>query len=202
MNKKLLIVGAGGHGRVIADIALKMKAWKNIYFLDDNPAIKSTEVIGESNDVYKYIQNFDIFIGIGNNIKREKIQEKVEFEGASIPTLIHPNAIIGRHVDVGVGTVIMAGAIINCNTKIGKGCIINTGATIDHDNLVEDYTHISPGVHLAGTVKVGRGSWLGIGSVVSNNINIANGSNVGAGAVVIRNITEPGTYIGVPARRV
>ena len=96
----------------------------------------------------------------------------------------------------------MAGAVINCCTKIGKGCIINTGATIDHDNLIEDYVHISPGVHLAGTVKVGQGSWLGIGSVVSNNINITSGCKVGAGAVVVKDITEPGTYVGVPVTKI
>jgi acetyltransferase-like isoleucine patch superfamily enzyme len=85
---------------------------------------------------------------------------------------------------------------------VGKGCIINTGATIDHDNLIEDYVHISPGVHLAGTVKVGKGSWLGIGSVVSNNVSITSRCKVGAGATVLRDLTETGTYIGIPARRV
>lgn len=96
----------------------------------------------------------------------------------------------------------MAGVIINSCTKIGKGCIINTAATIDHDNMIEDYVHISPGVHLAGTVKIGQGSWLGIGSVVSNNVNIISGCNVGAGAVVVKSINEPGVYVGVPVRRV
>lgn len=95
----------------------------------------------------------------------------------------------------------MAGAIINCCTKISKGCIINTGSTIDHDNIIDDYVHISPGVHTAGTVKIGKGTWLGVGSIVSNNINIVSGCKVGAGSVVVKNIIEPGTYIGVPAKR-
>ena len=127
--------------------------------------------------------------------------KKLEAEGASIPILIHPNAVIGEQVELESGTVVMAGAVINCCTKIGKGCIINTGATIDHDNSIEDYVHISPGAHLAGTVKVGQGSWLGIGSVVSNNVNITSGCKIGAGAVVVKDITEPGTYVGVPVRR-
>ena len=101
------------------------------------------------------IRDCDIFVGVGNNVIREKIQKKLEAEGASIPTLIHPNAVIGEQVKLASGTVVMAGVVINCCTKIGKGCIINTGATIDHDNLIEDYVHISPGAHLAGTVKVG-----------------------------------------------
>ncbi|MCI4249883.1 acetyltransferase [Bacillus sp. CCB-MMP212] len=205
MNTKLLIIGAGGHGRVIADIALKMKKWEYIAFLDDSENIKTSmgmEIIDKSTSVSKYIEDYDIFVGIGNNVVRKKVQEELEDLGAIIPVLIHPSAIIGEQVYLGAGTVVMAGAVINCCTKIGKGCIINTASTIDHDNKIDDYVHISPGAHLAGTVRVGLGTWLGIGSVVINNINIINECKIGAGAVVIRDITETGTYIGIPARRV
>ncbi|QWI13769.1 acetyltransferase [Bacillus mycoides] len=204
MKKKLLIIGAGGHGKVIADIALKMNKWEYISFLDDSEDVKASmgiEIIDKSTSFSKYIRNYDFFVGIGNNSIREKIQEQLESLGASIPILIHPTAIIGEQVFLGVGTVVMAGAVINCCTKIGKGCIINTASTIDHDNVIEDYAHISPGAKLAGTVKIGRSTWLGIGSVISNNITITDKCNVGAGAVVIRDITELGTYVGVPARR-
>ncbi|MFS0637356.1 acetyltransferase [Mesobacillus foraminis] len=205
MKSKLLIIGASGHGKVVADIALKMNKWQKIVFLDDNENIKTIlglEVIGKSTEVLKYIDEYDIFIGIGNNSIREKIHEKLESCGASIPKLIHPSAVIGGEVKIGVGTVVMPGSVINTSTKVGKGCILNTGATIDHDNLIEDYVHISPGAHLAGTVKIGKGTWLGIGSVVRNNIIITNHCTVGAGSVVVKNITEPGTFLGVPARRV
>lgn len=205
MKDNLLIIGASGHGKVIADIALKMNKWKSIAFLDDDENIKSSmgiDVIGKSDDVLKYIKDYDIFVAIGNNTTREKLQVKLEAEGSSIPVLIHPNAVVGEQVKFGVGTAVMAGAIINCCTMIGKGCIINTGSTIDHDNFIEDYVHISPGVHTAGTVKIGKGTWLGVGSKVSNNLNITSGCKVGAGAVVVKDITEPGTYVGVPARRV
>ncbi len=205
MKDRLLIVGAGGHGKVAAEIALKMNKWKYIGFLDDNPEIKSfmgMEIIGKITDAPKYIQNSSFFVGVGGNSAREAIQKKLESQGASIAILIHHSAVIGEQVELGAGTVIMAGAVINCCTQIGKGCIVNTGATIDHDNLINDYVHISPGAHLAGTVSVGQGSWLGIGSIVSNNINITKGCKIGAGSVVVRNITEPGTYVGVPARRV
>ena len=205
MKEKLLIIGASGHGKVVADIALKMNKWKSIAFLDDDETVNSSmgiEVVGRSLDAFKHIHECDLIVGIGNNVTREKIQDKLENEGASLPTLIHPTAVIGDQVILGAGTVIMAGVVINCSTEIGKGCIINTGATIDHDNLIGDYVHISPGVNLAGTVKVGKGSWIGIGSSVSNNINIAGGCNVGAGAVVVRDITEAGVYVGVPVRRV
>ncbi|PDZ36890.1 acetyltransferase [Bacillus cereus] len=205
MNTKLLIIGAGGHGRVIADIALKMKKWEYIAFLDDSENIKTSmgiEIIDKSTSVSKYIEDYDIFVGIGNNVVRKKVQEELEDLGAIIPVLIHPSAIIGVQVYLEAGTVVMAGAVINCCTKIGKGCIINTASTIDHDNKIDDYVHISPGAHLAGTVRVGSGTWLGIGSVVINNINIINECKIGAGAVVIKDITETGTYIGIPARRV
>lgn len=205
MKKKLLIIGASGHGKVVSDIALKMNKWQSIDFLDDDENIKSSmglDVVGRSSDAFKHLRDCDIFVGVGNNAIREKIQEKLDAAGASIPILIHPSAVIGEQVEIGLGSVVVAGVVINSCTKIGKGCIINTGTTIDHDNLIEDYVHISPGVHLAGTVQVGKGTWLGIGSVVSNNINITRGCKIGAGAVVVNNITETGTYVGVPVRRV
>ncbi len=205
MKDKLLIIGASGHGKVTADIALKMKKWKSIAFLDDNASLKTSmglEILGNSNEVKRYIDEYQIFVGIGNNVTRQKIHLMLEEIGATIPTLIHPNSLIGEQVEIGTGTAVMAGAVINCCTQIGKGCIINTGSTIDHDNRIKDFVHISPGAHLAGTVKVGQGSWLGIGSVVSNNINITAHCIVGAAGVVIRDITEPGTYVGIPVRRV
>lgn len=205
MKDRLLIIGASGHGKVAADIAVKMNKWQNIAFIDDDKLLKSSlglKVIGKTEDAFRYIGDADIFVAIGNNSTREKIQKKLEDKGASIPVLVHPNAVIGPEVELGFGTVIMAGVVINCCSRIGKGCIVNTGATIDHDNMIEDYVHISPGVHLAGTVNVCRGSWIGIGSTVSNNVSITGGCIVGAGTVVVRDINEPGTYIGVPARRV
>lgn len=205
MKNKLLIIGASGHGKVVADIALKMNHWYSIAFLDDDETIQSSmgiSVIGRSLDAKEYIANYDIFVAIGNNLIRESFQVELEALGASIPTLIHPSAVIGEQIEIKSGTVVMAGVVINCSTQIGKGCIINTGSTIDHDNYIEDFVHISPGSHLAGTVKVGRCTWLGIGSIVSNNIYITSKSTVGAGAVVIKDIAEPGTYIGIPARRI
>lgn len=204
MKNKLLIIGASGHGKVVADIALKMGKWQTIAFLDDDKSLTSSmglDVIGITNDIPKYKNEYEIFVGLGNNLLRQKLHEKLEKIDANIPTLIHPNTIIGTEVIIGIGTAIMAGAVINCCTKIGIGCIINTGSTIDHDNIIEDFVHISPGANLAGSVRVGHGSWLGIGSVVRNNINITKRCTIGAGAVVIKNITDQGIYTGVPARR-
>lgn len=205
MKEKLLIIGASGHGKVVADIALKMNKWKSIAFLDDDESIEFSmgiEVIGKSIEAFRHINDCEIFVAIGNNETREKIQGSLEAKGASIPFLVHPTAVIGRDVELASGAVFMAGVVINSSTKIGKGCIVNTGATIDHDNFLGDYVHLSPGVHLGGTVKIGRNTWLGIGSVVSNNLEITEGCIIGAGAVAVKDITEPGTYVGIPARRI
>lgn len=205
MKNKLMIIGASGHGKVVAEVALKMNNWESIVFLDDDEDLESPldlRIIGTSDEVLQYIDDYEIFVGVGNNTIREEIQDMLEEAGASIPTLIHPTSVIGEHVIIEAGTVIMAGAVINCCSNIGRGCIINTSSTIDHDNSIEDYVHVSPGAHLAGSVTVGKKSWLGIGSIVSNNVNITSGCKVGAGAVVIKDVTEPGVYVGVPVRRV
>jgi sugar O-acyltransferase (sialic acid O-acetyltransferase NeuD family) len=201
---RLLIIGAGGHGKVAADIAGRMKRYKHIAFLDDNASlgrVMNIEVIGRSKEAVRYLKDYDIFVAVGSNTVREKITEELEEAGAGIAVLIHPDAVLGEQVTVGTGTVVMAGAVINCCTSIGRGCIINTGATVDHDNVIGDYVHISPGVHTAGTVTVGKGSWLGIGSIIKNNIRITGGCTIGAGAVVVKDIMEAGTYAGVPAGR-
>ena len=204
MKHKLIIIGAKGHGKVVADIAIKQNKWKSIAFLDDDVTIKTNmglDVIGQTDDAFKYKDDADFFVAIGNNATRENLQENLKKEGFSITTLIHPSTIIGTDVEIGIGTAIMAGVVINSATRIGQGCIINTSCSVDHDNVIEDYVHISPGAHIAGTVKIGKGSWIGIGSVISNNINIIDGCQTGAGAVVVKDITETGLYIGVPGRK-
>ncbi|ANU27541.1 acetyltransferase [Planococcus versutus] len=204
MKDKLLIIGASGHGKVVADVALKMKKWQRVAFLDDDKTLKKSlglDVIGDSKDLKIYIDEWDVFVAIGNNSIREKVQEKLEAQNANIPVLIHPNAVIGEEVEISEGTVVMAGVVINCSTKIGKCCIINTGSTVDHDNLIGDYVHISPGANLAGTVKIGKSTWIGIGSSVNNNLNISKDIIIGAGATVINDLNDSGVYVGVPVRR-
>ncbi|MGH2317009.1 acetyltransferase [Planococcus sp. SE5232] len=203
LKENLLIIGASGHGKVVADIALKMKKWKKIAFLDDDDTLKSSlglDVIGKSRDSEDFIAEWDIFVAVGNNSTREKIQLSLKTFGATIPVLIHPNAVIGEEVEIASGTVVMAGVIINSSTKIGEGCIINTAATVDHDNLIEDYVHVSPGVNLAGSVKVALGSWLGIGSVAIQGVKIGGNTVVGAGAVVVNELPANCVAVGAPAK--
>lgn len=201
---RLFIVGCSGHGKVVADIALKLSKYDEIVFLDDNPAADSClefPVIG--NSAYEDITNEDeIIVAIGNPVIRRRLQEQYAKRSLTVATLIHPDAVLGVEVKIGEGSVIMAGAIINPDSVIGKGVIINTGATADHDNIVCDYAHISVGAHLAGNVTIGKSTWIGAGAVVSNNLCICDNAMIGAGTVVIRDIEEPGTYVGVPARKI
>lgn len=202
MNR-LVIIGASGHGKVVADIASHC-GYDMISFLDDDDTLKSCmgyPVIGKSSTAERY-KGCDFFVAIGNPNIRKKILKKLQRTRLDIATLIHPDAVIADSVSIGIGTVVMAGVVINPDSRIGNGCIINTGSSVDHDNVIEDYVHVSVGSHLAGTVRIGIGTWIGAGAVVSNNVNICGGCMIGAGAVVVKDIDEPGTYIGVPARKV
>lgn len=196
--KKLVIIGASGHGKVIADIAVK-NGYEEIVFLDDDDSIKECAgfpVVGKTSEA-KNIES-DKIVAIGN----AKIRGRIQGELNNIVTLIHPSAVISRRVEIGEGTVVMAGVVINSDAVIGKGCIINTGASIDHDCRIADFVHVSVGAHVAGTCIIGGGTWIGAGATVSNNVNICGNCMIGAGAVVIKNIDKAGTYIGVPAREI
>lgn len=198
----LVIVGASGHGKVIADIAEK-NGYTSIVFLDDNLSTQACgpyKVVGTCKDALKY-KNADFIVAIGNAKVRRKIQSELTEAGFHIVSLIHPAALVASNVSIGSGTVIMAGAVINPHSVVGKGCIINTCASVDHDCNLSDYVHVSVGAHVAGTVVIEEETWIGAGATVSNNINICDRCMIGAGSVIIKNIEESGTYIGVPARR-
>ena len=199
MNR-LIIIGAGGHGKVIADNALK-NGYTHIFFVDDHSVgqCMGLDIIGTC-DCLKDLNDgrTDFIIGIGSNEIRKRIAESYDLNWI---TLIHPAAQIASCVSVGKGTVIMAGAVVNACASVGNHCIINTCAIVEHDNIIEDYAHISPNVALGGMVRVGSSTQIGIGATVSNNISICGNCIVGAGAIVIKDIVDFGTYMGVPARK-
>lgn len=195
-NKKLIILGAGGHGRVAAEIAEQLGY--SISFLDDTQSAND-KVIGRISDFEKYIYGYSFFVAIGNNELRKKLLIELSKSGAKIVTLIHPKSAVSENATIEIGTVIMAGAVVNSGSRIGKGCILNTCSSVDHDCNIADFTHISVGAHLAGNVKIGKESFVCAGATVINNISICEKCTIGAGAVVIKDITESGTYIGVPA---
>ena len=203
--KKLLIMGCGGHGRVSAEIAKNMKIWDEISFLNDfgiGKKIQNFEIIDCFNSFGKYIQDWDLFVAIGDNLIRKKIIEKLIEKNANLPVLIHKSAVIGEEVKIGKGTVVGANAVINCCSDIGIGSIINTGTIVEHDCKISSFVHLSPGVSLAGGVKIGSTSWIGIGSSIIEKVIITDFVIVGAGTIVICDINEGGTYVGMPIRKI
>ena len=193
-QKRLIVIGASGQGKVVADIAL-LNGYSDIVFLDDDESIKECAgfpVIGKTADAVNL--SGDKIVAIGNAEVRERIQNEI-----ATVTLIHPDAVIGREVSIGEGTVVMAGTVINHAAQIGKGCIINTSSSVDHDCRIGDFAHVAVGAHICGTVDIGKKSWIGAGSTVVNNISICDDVLIGAGAVVVKDIIQKGTYVGVPA---
>lgn len=209
--KDIVIIGAGGHAKVIADIILKRKELLNeklniTGFLDDGyKNLKYTKIfdipiLGDTSLIEKLEQEkkYNYIIGIGNNKIREKISNK--FPNLNYYTAIHPKSVIGTEVAIEEGTVVMANVVINSGSKIGKHCILNSGSIIEHDNKIEDYCHISPNSTLCGTVKIGKNSWIGAGSTIIQNRNIGENSMIGVGSVIIRDIPNNCTVVGNPGK--
>ena len=197
INRKLIIIGASGHGKVVADIAL-LNGYNDIVFCDDNTSFTECmgfPIVGRTEDAID--MDGDKIVAIGNPQVRERLQDKI-----NAVTLIHPDATIGINVALGAGCVVMAGGIINPNTTIGKGVIINTSASVDHDCVIGDYAHIAVGAHVCGSVRVGKRTWIGAGATVRNNTNICDDCIIGVGAAVVDDIDNPGTYVGVPAKKI
>ena len=196
---KLTIIGASGHGKVIADIA-RLCGYDELEFLDDDPSFITSAgipVTGPSSDADK--KENALFVAVGNTSDRQRLMEASKRK--NIITLIHPNAVIAENSQIGEGSVVMAGAVINPCSVIGKGVIINTCSSVDHDCRIHDYVHVSVGAHVCGNVEIGNGTWIGAGSTIVNNVRICEGSIIGAGAVVLKDIDEPGVYYGIPARK-
>ena len=202
-DKQLVIIGAGGHGSVIADIA-RLNGYESIVFLDDARTERADgyPVLGKVEEAPRFMPDADFILAIGNNATRKRLQTRLADQGARLATLIHPAAVIGENVTVGKGTAIMAGAVVNPGTSVGDGVILNTCSSVDHDCRVGDFVHIAVGAHLCGAVTVGKSSCICAGATVINNVSVCDDTTVGAGAVVIQNITEKGTYVGVPARMI
>ena len=198
----VIIVGAGTYGKVTLDI-LRLMGKRIIGFLDDNKngeTFFDLPVLGECGD-YKRFPDAAFVVTLGDLYIRERVVKMMQ--GASWFTPIHPQTTISTlGVKIGDGSVVMAGAIVNPDAKIGRHCAINTNSVIEHDNVIGDFSHISVGAQLAGRVTVGSRVWVGIGATVINDVSICDDCVIGAGAVVVRNITEPGVYVGVPARRI
>ena len=162
MNKNLLIIGSGGHGKVVQEIAEAL-GYTNIAFLDDN----SAEAIGKIADSKAFVNQFqEAFVGIGNNKFRGELLNRLEQEGFAIPVLIHPTAYVSKSAVISNGTVVEPMAIVNVNSKVGRGCIISVGAIVDHDAVLEDCVHVNAGAICKAGSFVAKKTKLEAGQVV------------------------------------
>jgi len=204
MNKdRIIIFGAGGHGRVVLDVLLESGA-DVMGFLDDDKIKIGLEIrgVGVLGDL-AYVKNkgeFKLALGIGDNKVRESIFKRTETLGVDVCSAIHPKAIVSKDVKIGRGVVVMPGAIINAGAVLEDGVVVNTGATVDHDCYLERFCQIWPGAHLAGTVRVGEFSYVGIGAAVIQNITIGKNTILGAGAVIISDTPDNVTIAGNPGK--
>jgi sugar O-acyltransferase (sialic acid O-acetyltransferase NeuD family) len=191
----MYIIGASGHGKVIAEIAEDNQIAIEAFVDADinKKKLMGYEIIHENPPELAVV-----IIAIGNNQVRKRIAE--ENPQFNYPLLQHPKAQISKSAHIDEGTVVMAGVSINADVTIGKHCIINTNASVDHDCTLADYVHLSPNVALAGNVSIGEASHIGIGACVIQGIKIGANCIVGAGTVIIRDIPDGATVVGNPGK--
>lgn len=204
----LVIWGASGHARVVADMVRLTGKFDIVGFLDDiDPDRKGTPfcgslILGGSEQLEQLRSNNirHIIFGFGDCQARLTLASVVVRFGFELATVIHPKAIVAGDVTIGQGTVIMAGAVINFGSVIQENVIINTSSSVDHDCVITNGAHIGPGVHLGGGVMIGRGAWIGIGAIIKDKINIGDNTIIGAGAVVLNDIPDGVVAFGIPAK--
>ena len=200
----LAILGASGHGKVLADIA-ELTGWDQVVFFDDawpeNKVNSVWQIIGNTQDLLENLANYTgVIVAIGNNKIRQQKLKQLQSARAKIITLIHPSAIISKYSEIGIGSVVVAGAVINPDCIIGSGAIINTCSSVGHDCILGDAVHVCPGARLAGGAVVGDRAWVGVGSSVRQLITIGEDAIIGAGSAVVKDVKANATVMGVPAK--
>ncbi|MBU3101683.1 MULTISPECIES: acetyltransferase [Clostridium] len=207
--EKIVLVGAGGHCKVIIDIIKSVGEYDIIGVTDTTfrgqKLVLDIPIIGDDSILKKLyndgVKNAFVCIGALQNIKlRDKIYNKLKDIGFNIPVLIHKDAIVSSYASIAAGTCVMPGAIINPGVSIEENCIINTGVVIEHECKIQRNTHISPKACIAGAVKVGHDTHVGMGSCIIQALHIGNNVIIGAGAVVINNVEDNVVAVGVPSK--
>jgi acetyltransferase EpsM len=208
MPEPIVIWGASGHAKVVADAVRMSAAFEVVGFIDDvdlgriGSRFLEAEVLGGPDALEDLLTRGvrALFVAIGDCQARLVVASRAERMGFRLPALVHPAATVASDVEIGEGTIVVAGAVVNSGTVLGKGVIVNTAASVDHDCILEDGVHVSPGAHLAGGVRVGRGAWIGLGALVRDGARIGSESVVGMGSVVTRDLPSKVIAYGVPAR--
>jgi len=207
-KKKIVLIGGGGHCKVVISILKKLDTFEIEGIVDNYKAgslISGIKIIGTDNDlkdIHKSGINYALITvgSIKDNTKRCKLFNMAREIGYDFPVIISPEAIVDESIKIGEGTVIMPGSIINVDSSIGKNCIINTGAIIEHDCKIGNHCHIAPGVHISGEANIGELSFLGIGAIIIQGIKIGKNVTIGAGSVVIKDISDNVIAVGNPAK--
>lgn len=207
MEKKLLLIGGGGHCKSVIDSVLSSQEYAEVGIIDNATKIsyQGVETLGSDEDLPLLLQRgweyaFITVGSVGNTKVRRKLFDNAKTMGFTIPTIVDPTAAIAKEISLGEGVFIGKNAVVNSNASIGTCAIINSGAIIEHDCSVRDFAHISPGTILCGQVSVGCDSHVGAGSVVKQSINIGNDALIGAGSVVVENIPDNAKAYGNPCR--
>lgn len=200
---RLAIFGASGHGKVVADAA-EAAGWQEVVFFDDAwPGFQENGpwlVKGDTNALIDSLGEYDgVVVAIGNNAIRANKQVQLVNAGAPVVTIIHPDATVSRHAQVGSGSVVFAQAVVNACATVGAGVIINTGSVVEHDCLVGDFSHISPNAVLAGGVRLQDQCWVGAGASVRQLLEVGKAAVVGMGAVVTKDVSTGSVVAGNPA---
>lgn len=203
MNR-LLVFGAGGHGRVVGDAARLLGRWSTIEYADDRAAqlarAAALPLVGSFAEALAGRPGFAAALGVGRNARRLELARELRERGIALPAIIHPSAIVAEDAVIGDGAVILARAVVQPGVRIGMASIVNTAAVIEHDCVLGDGAHVSPGACLGGEVQLGACAWIGIGAAVIQCLRIGAHAVVGAGAAVVAEVPDGVTVGGVPAR--
>lgn len=203
---RIAVAGAGGHAKVVADALLAAGKDEFAGFLDDDPASWGLQILGYPVlgplTAWSNKKIDGIVVAVGENAARKLMFEQLMAAGATLVSVVHPRALLGRGVRLGRGVVALANVVVNAGSSIGENVILNTACSVDHDNEIAPHVHLAPGVHTAGGVRIGEGAFLGIGASVLPNISIGAWAIIGAGAVVTAAVPDRVTVVGAPAKKI
>lgn len=206
--ERIVIIGASGHGKVVADI-LKSQGRSIVGFIDATKSIGTTvlayRVIGREEDLDILIPQYvitHVIVAIGDNWIRSQVVERIKKYPLELASVISPVASIGTDVTIGEGSVICPGVIIGPGSSIGKCCILNTHASLDHDGIIEDFSSLAPGVVTGGNVKIGAYSAICLGAHIIHRVTIGSHTVIGAGSLVLHNVEDHIVAYGVPSRSI
>jgi sugar O-acyltransferase (sialic acid O-acetyltransferase NeuD family) len=208
--EEIVIVGGGGHSKVVISIVQKLAGYRILGYTDlkDKGALIGAPFLGGDSDLGSLAvrgKKLSAVIAVGQvglGKLRCELYARLRTIDLRFPPIVSPDAIVSKEASCGEGAVVMDGAVINAGASVGTGSIVNTNSTIEHDSIISDWVHVAPGATICGGVMIGQFSMVGAGATVIEGIEVTAGCIVGAGATVVRSLTEPGVYVGCPAHRV